>query len=138
MHILYVLRERKDGSANQAAPQSGDVPSPSAHGPQARVNKETRMSIKQMYQELCATLTDARTEGDLFGHLRAWLQTVTSGKADSGISTVQETASLVGKSVSVDETTGQVLYPVYNVLNYWVIALPGGNRALHVDELVVL
>ncbi len=96
------------------------------------------MSIKQMYQELRATLTDARAKGDLRGHLRAWLQTITSHNANSSISTVQESASLVGKSVSVDEAVGQVLYPVHNVPDYWVIALPGGNRTLHVDKLVVL
>jgi hypothetical protein len=91
-----------------------------------------------MYQELRATLDDARAKGDLFGHLRAWLQTITSNSANPGISTVQEAESLVGKSVSVDEAVGRVLYPVHNVPDYWVVALPGGNRSVHVDKLEVL
>ena len=73
------------------------------------------MHVKQMLHELRSTIADARAHGDIPGHLRAWLKTVTTPD-DKTISP--------GLSVTVHGIRGHVLYPT-TIPGYWAIAVSG-------------
>ena len=109
------------------------------------------MHAKQMLHELRSTLSDARATGDLPGHLRAWLKTITvsddNPRANNhpefveGPNTQSPISNTVfpGATITVHGIPARVLYPVANVPGYWAVAVSGQlNRSVHERDIQVV